>query len=136
MANQHFQAQPIRDLICADFADPDTNSFQAYFFNFNTSDMDRMFNDRTFFDDLAGISNAGSLVIPDGGKPKNLVQGLTEQIARVTEIRTIYLGLPKDSGKIAAELMKQAIDTATDAQARGDVAMMISSFNELKEFQL
>lgn len=98
--------------------------------------MDIRFNNRTFFEDLAGISNAGSLVIPDGGQSKNLVQGLTEQISRVTEIRTVYLRLPNDSGKIAAELMKQVIDTATDAQARGDVVMMIASFNELKEFQL
>jgi len=98
--------------------------------------MDLTFSNRTFFEDLAGISNAGSLVIPDGGQSKNLVQGLTEQIARVTEIRTVYLGLPNNTGAFAAALMEQAIDNAIAAQASGDIMMMIVCFNELKEFQL
>lgn len=136
MANQHFQAQPIWDIICADFADPDTNSFQAYFSNFNPSDMDLTFNNCTFFEDLAGISNTGSLVIPDGGKPKNLVQGIAEQISRVTEIRAAYIALPNNAGAFAAALMQEAIDNAIQAQSSGDIMMMIACFNELKEFQL
>jgi len=65
----------------------------------------------------------------------NLVEGLTTEIVRVTEILRIYNELPGNAGTFAATLMKISIDKAVQAQAYGDIVEMIASFNELKEYE-
>jgi len=65
----------------------------------------------------------------------NLVEGLTSEILRVTEISRIYNELPGNAGTFAATLMKKSIEKAREAQAYGDIVEMIASFNELKEYE-
>jgi len=65
----------------------------------------------------------------------NLVEGLTSEILRVTEVLRIYNELPGNAGAFAATLMKISIDKAVQAQAYGDIVEMIASFNELKEYE-
>lgn len=67
---------------------------------------------------------------------KNLVEGLTDEILRVTEIRNIYLNVPNNAGAFAAHLMQVAIDRAKEAQARGELTEMIAAFHALQEFEL
>jgi hypothetical protein len=66
----------------------------------------------------------------------NLVEGLTTEILRVTEIKRIYDELPGDAGKFAAHFMEQAIESARAVQATGDIEEMIKALNALKEFEL
>ena len=66
----------------------------------------------------------------------NLVEGLTNEILRVTEILRVYKELPGIAGFLAAMLMEKSLERAREAQAYGDVVEMIASFNELKEYEL
>ena len=66
---------------------------------------------------------------------KNLVEGLTDEILRVTAIKTEYLSLPKNAGLFAAMMMEQAIDTARKAQASGDILEMMPALRALQEFE-
>lgn len=65
---------------------------------------------------------------------KNLVEALTDEILRVTEIKREYDAIP--AGALAAALMGQALDKARKAQASGDILQMIPALQELKEFEL
>lgn len=65
---------------------------------------------------------------------KNLVEGLTDEILRVTEIKREYDAIP--AGAIAAAMMAAAIEKARNAQASGDILQMIPALQELKEFEL
>lgn len=68
--------------------------------------------------------------------PKNLVEGLTDEILRVTEIKQIYLEVPNNAGLFAATLMGDALDRARKAQASGDILQMIPAIKELQDFEL
>lgn len=65
---------------------------------------------------------------------KNLVEALTDEILRVTEIKREYDAIP--AGALAAALMGQALDKARKAQASGDILQMIPALEELREFEL
>jgi len=65
---------------------------------------------------------------------KNLVEALTDEILRVTEIKREYDAIP--AGALAAALMGQALDKARKAQAIGDILQMIPALEELREFEL
>lgn len=67
---------------------------------------------------------------------KNLVEGITDEILRVTEIKAEYMSLPNGAGRFAAMLMEQAINNARNAQASGDIMHMISALKALQEFEL
>lgn len=67
---------------------------------------------------------------------KNLVQGLTDEILRVTEIKNEYLSIPNGAGRLAAAMMEVAIEKARKAQASGDILQMIPALQELREFEL
>ena len=67
---------------------------------------------------------------------KNLVEGLTDEILRVTEIKDEYLSIPSGAGKLAAAFMQQAIDEARKAQASGDILQMIPALQKLQEFEM
>jgi len=67
---------------------------------------------------------------------KNLVEGITDEILRVTAIKAEYLSLPNGAGRLAAILMEQAIDNARKAQASGDIMQIIPAFKALQEFEL
>ena len=66
---------------------------------------------------------------------KNLVEGLTYEILRVTEIKKEYEELPTKAGLFAAIMMSQSIDTARKAQASGDIMQMIHALKDLKGFE-
>lgn len=67
---------------------------------------------------------------------KNLVEALTDEILRVTEIKRVYDSLPGNAGVFAALLMQEAIGKARKAQASGDIMQMIPALKELQEFEL
>lgn len=67
---------------------------------------------------------------------KNLVEGITDEILRVTEIKTQYLQIPNGAGIFAAMMMEQAINNARKAQASGDILLMIPALKALQEFEL
>lgn len=67
---------------------------------------------------------------------KNLVQALTDEILRVTEISKEYKSIPGGSGMLAATIMDAAIEKARKAQASGDILEMIPALKELQEFEL
>jgi len=66
----------------------------------------------------------------------NLVEGLTTEILRVTEILRIYKELPGNAGAFAAMFMEKSLEKAREAQAHGDVIQMIASFKELQTYEL
>jgi len=65
---------------------------------------------------------------------KNLVEGLTDEILRVTEIKRVYDETP--GGEFAAALMGVALEKARKAQASGDILQMVPALKELQEFEL
>lgn len=65
---------------------------------------------------------------------KNLVEGLTDEILRVTEIKRVYDEIP--AGAFAAAMMQASIEKARKAQASGDILQMIPALQELQEFEL
>jgi len=67
---------------------------------------------------------------------KNLVEGLTDEILRVTEIKREYDAIPGGAGRIAAHTMHVAIERARKAQASGDILEMIPALKALQEFEL
>lgn len=69
-------------------------------------------------------------------QPKNLVEGLTDEILRVTEIRNEYLAIEGGAGRLAAAMMDVALQNARKAQASGDVVQMLLAHSALKEFEL
>ena len=67
---------------------------------------------------------------------KNLVEGLTDEILRVTEIKNEYLSIPSGAGKLAAAFMEKAIEDTRKAQSSGDILQMIPALQKLQEFEL
>ena len=65
---------------------------------------------------------------------KNLVEALTDEILRVTEIKREYDAIP--AWAFAAAMMSAAIDNARKAQASGDILTMIPALKALQEFEL
>jgi hypothetical protein len=66
---------------------------------------------------------------------KNLIEGLTDEILRVTEIQKEYDALPHNAGAFASALMTVAIKEARESQASGDIMRMIPALRELQEFE-
>jgi hypothetical protein len=66
----------------------------------------------------------------------NLIEGLTNEILRVTEIKKVYEELPKQAGAIVAAIMGEAIEAAKKAQAGGDIIECMRALEALKEFEL
>lgn len=69
-------------------------------------------------------------------KSKNLVEGLMDEILRVTEIKREYDALPNNAGAFASTSMSAAINNARQALAIGDIMKMIPALKELREFEL
>ena len=67
---------------------------------------------------------------------KNLVEGLTDQILRVTEIQMEYLSLPNIAGYLAATAMGYSLDAARKAQASGSIEEMMAAYKDLEEYEL
>lgn len=67
---------------------------------------------------------------------KNLVEGLTDEIVRVTEIKNAYLDLPNNAGVFAAALMEDVLKRARAAQASGDIMAMMPALKELQAFEM
>lgn len=67
---------------------------------------------------------------------KNLVEALTDEILRVSEIKREYEEVPGGAGRLAAALMGRALDDARKAQASGDILEMIPALKALQEFEL
>jgi len=65
---------------------------------------------------------------------KNLIEALTDEILRVTEIKKIYDEIP--AGAFAAAMMGASIEKARKAQSSGDILQMIPALQELQEFEL
>ena len=72
----------------------------------------------------------------------NLVEGLTNEILRVTEIYNQYLecaggesGIQKLAILLPAQMIKVSIDKARQIQGRGSLAEMISALKELQEIE-
>ena len=63
---------------------------------------------------------------------ENLMQGLLDEITRVTELITVYETLPKNAGMLGSMMMSRKIDIAKSNIATGDVIDMIRSYKELK----
>lgn len=67
---------------------------------------------------------------------KNLVEGLTDEILRVTEIKREYDAIPNGAGKFASMLMEAALSNARKAQASGSIIEMVGALKDLQEFEL
>jgi len=65
---------------------------------------------------------------------KNLIEALTDEILRVTEIKKVYDEIP--AGALAAAMMGASIEKARKAQSSGDILQMIPALQELREFEL
>ena len=70
------------------------------------------------------------------GIKKNLVEALTDEILRVTEIKQEYDSLPGGAGELASMGMALSIDVARKAQASGDILQMIPALQDLKGWEL
>lgn len=66
--------------------------------------------------------------------PVNLIEGLTNEILRVTEIQKIYLERP--GGQFAAAMMRTDIQAAREAQASGDILKILPALQNLREYEL
>ena len=67
---------------------------------------------------------------------KNLIEGLTDEILRVTEIIREYRELPGGAGNLAAHFMEVDVAAARKAQASGDVIECLAAFGKLQEYEL
>lgn len=64
---------------------------------------------------------------------KNLMEGLLDEITRVTELITEYKSLPKGAGSFGATIMQVQVNKAKQFISMGDTIGMLQSYNELKE---
>ena len=64
---------------------------------------------------------------------KNLMEGLLDEITRVTELIAEYKSLPKNAGLLGAMLMHQQVNRAKERISIGDTIGMMQSYKELKE---
>ena len=69
-------------------------------------------------------------------EPKNLMDGLFDEMNRVREIIKIYEDLPSGAGRFAAALMKQNIEEAEQSIKDNDVIEMLKQYNSLKTWEL
>ena len=67
---------------------------------------------------------------------ENLMEGLLNEITRVTEIKTEYVNLPGNAGILAASLMAMDIQAAKRAISENDVIKMLTCYEKLKEYEL
>lgn len=77
-------------------------------------------------------ADPNAVYIPNNVWP--MVETLTDEILRMTEIKREYDAIP--AGALTAALMGQALDNARKAQASGDILQMTRAFRELREFEL
>lgn len=66
----------------------------------------------------------------------NLMEGLLNEILRVTEIIKVYKELPKGAGILAASLMDVSIFMAKQAIKDNDVIEMLRAYEDLKSYEL
>lgn len=66
----------------------------------------------------------------------NLIEGLQEEIKRVTEIKKQYDELPKGAGAFGSAVMKVSIHNANKAIANMDTVAMVAALKDLKEYEL
>jgi len=57
------------------------------------------------------------------------------QQERVRKLREEYLKLPNGAGAFGAEIMDKALARAAEAQASGDVVLIIQAYDELRRFE-
>jgi len=65
------------------------------------------------------------------GSPKNLLDGLREELNRCRELLRIYEGIP--AGQFGAAMIRKDIEEGEAAISSGDVVRMISSYKSLKD---
>lgn len=66
---------------------------------------------------------------------KNLIEGLLDEITRVTEMIVEYEALPKGAGNLAASIMRFNVRNAKNSISKGDTIGMMYSYEELKKFE-
>lgn len=67
----------------------------------------------------------------------NLIDGLHEEIDRVSEIKKIYDEQPNNASALAAGFfMKLSITKAKSLMAVGDTIGMLQAYKELKKYEL
>ena len=64
---------------------------------------------------------------------ESLAEALPREQARVREVIAIYEGFP--AGRLAASMMKLSMAKSEKAAASGDVAAMITAYEELKGYE-
>lgn len=65
---------------------------------------------------------------------RNLFDGLNDEIERVTELRSIYAGLPGNGGMPAILItIDPALNAAKKARSEMDVVAMLHAFTALQE---
>lgn len=67
---------------------------------------------------------------------ENLMEGLLNEITRVTEIIVEYRSLPKGAGYLAAFMMDKDIETAKKAINEGNTILMLQIYNSLQSYEL
>lgn len=65
----------------------------------------------------------------------NLMEGLLDEITRVSEMIIEYRSLPKEAGRWAASMMSLEVEEARKAIVNEDTVQMIYSLKRLKEFE-
>jgi len=68
--------------------------------------------------------------------PKNLMDGLFEEMNRVRGIIKEYEALPQGAGVPASMMMKASIQNAESAIKAGDIVAMLVAYGDLKEYEL
>lgn len=66
---------------------------------------------------------------------QNLLEGLLEEISRVSEMIIEYRSLPSGAGYLAAAFMELDIMRAETAISKMDAVQMIASYKALKEYE-
>lgn len=64
------------------------------------------------------------------------MDGLFDEMNRVREIIKEYEAIPGGAGRLAALLMRQAIQEAETAIRENDIMKMLPAYQNLKEFEL
>ena len=66
----------------------------------------------------------------------NLIEGIQQQIKRVTEIKKEYDEVPNGAGRFASLMMSRSIERAEASIAFGDVVEMLAAHQELAGYEL
>ena len=64
----------------------------------------------------------------------NLVEGLSREIARVTELREQYGELPANAGAFAMTMMAKSLEDAHRAIGSNDTQEMMKAYQDLQEY--